>query len=333
MCAHINLPVIIIRSAIIIFSLLLFLPLVVAQPGKLLIVTTFPNLVEDVKLVASEEETVSLVPAGADPHDYQLTSRDLDLIREANLIVSTAHTSFEVDLRRKIEQREFSATLVELTKIPGIAILNNPVLNQPNYHMPIYDPRNYKLFVKYLALKLAELNPLKAKIYLNRANNVAKEVDSLIESTPKLNVIAAADYPFTQYAVSWLGVEIRYLIVKEAGVSATPSDIEKLKEALARKEVKLVVVAEPVELPASKLLKSLAEKYDVPVLYVPLPFSSGSILSKLKYIASQAKIIKLQVSEEETLLRKENPLIRIIAGVLSLLIIAELYVYYWRVRE
>jgi len=321
------------RLTVFIFLAILFTSLAVAQPRKLIIVATFPNLVKDIKLVACSEEVVSLVPAGADPHEYQLTSRDLDLVKRANLIVSTAHTSFEIDLRKKVEQKEFKAVLIELTKIPGIVILNNPALNQPNYHMPIYDPGNYKLFIKYLALKLAEINPLEAEIYLNRAESVARKIDSIVNSTPKLNVVAAADYPFTQYAVSWLGIEIKYLVVKEAGVSATPSDIEKLKEALAKKEVKIVVVAEPVELPASKLLKSLAEKYEVPVLYIPLPFSKGSILSKLEYISSQAKSIKLQLGEKGALLNEKSPFLEIAAGILSLLIIVELYFYYWRVKE
>ncbi|HDI75137.1 MAG TPA: hypothetical protein ENF55_04185, partial [Thermoprotei archaeon] len=313
---------------------LIFLPLplitVSSQTRGALIVVTFPNLVDDVKLVASsEDKVVSLVPLGTDPHQYQLTTEDIQLLQTADLIVSTGHTFFEVDIKNKVERKIIKSRLIEIIRISGVEIYDNPALGQPNYHMPIYDPENYKVFILHIAEILAEINPSNAKVYLNRANTIVSKVDYILKTTPRLNVVAAADYPFTQYAVSWLGVKIKYLVVKEAGVSATPADLEKLEEAIKKNEVKLLVVSEPVKLPASKLLKSLAEKYGVPVIKVPTPFSPGSLYSKLKYIAEQASLLVHEINRSSKQQYTSKPLVlNVAAGIVSLSIIVTLFALY-----
>ncbi|MET1100861.1 MAG: zinc ABC transporter substrate-binding protein, partial [Pyrodictiaceae archaeon] len=113
----------------------------------LLIVTTFPNLVWDIKqLVCKDDRVKSIVPLGVDPHEYQLTPSDIQLLAKADIIVSTAHTPFEEDIRSLTLEGKLYATLIEIPRIPGIRILRNPVTGQPNYHMLIYDPENYKIF-------------------------------------------------------------------------------------------------------------------------------------------------------------------------------------------
>ncbi|RLI13893.1 ABC transporter substrate-binding protein, partial [Candidatus Bathyarchaeota archaeon] len=189
-------------------------------PGRagLLIVASFPNLVCDLGLLALEDdEVVSLAPAGADPHDYQLTPNDVELLKKADIIVSTAHTPFEAEIRELWARGELRGALVEVPSIPGIRLAANPATGQPNYHMPIYDPGNYKAFLTYLAELMAELRPDRAGDYRERAEEAVRAVDSLLRAAPRLDMVAVADLPFAQYAVGWLGVEVRFLIVKEHG--------------------------------------------------------------------------------------------------------------------
>ena len=94
----------------------------------LLIVVSFPNLAYDVELLACEDDTViSLAPPGMDPHDYQLTPSDVELLRRADLVISTAHAPFEVDIRRLVEEGRLSTVLVELPHVPGVRLLVNPI--------------------------------------------------------------------------------------------------------------------------------------------------------------------------------------------------------------
>lgn len=243
---------------------------------------SFPNLACDVELLTCEsDEVVSLVPPGADPHDYQLTPSDVELLRKADLVISTAHAPFEADIRRLAEEGRLSAVLLEIPDVPGVNLLVNPATGQLNYHMPIYDPRNYRAFMSYLADLLAELRPVKAHHYEHRKAEVLRSLDELVRSVPKLNTTAVADLPVVQYAVSWLGVKLEFLVVKEHGTPATPGDLMRLEEALSGRSVRLAVVCEPASADASKCLLELAEEHEVPVLYVPSPLAPKSILEKL----------------------------------------------------
>ena len=250
---------------------------------------SFPNIACDVELLAlGDDEVVALAPPGMDPHEYQLTPDDIELLKGADIIVSTAHTPFEMEIRELHDRGEISGILVEIPRIPGIRIMENPATGQPNYHMPIYDPGNYKVFITYLASLMAKLRPGKQDSYLSKAEAIVGTIDSLLDRAPRLDLAAVADLPFTQYAVSWLGIDIRFLLVKEHGVPATPGDLLRIEEAISSGKVCLAVVCEPATPSASRQLRELATEHGLPILYVPSPLSPRGTLEKLEQVAERA---------------------------------------------
>lgn len=263
--------------------------LIVSNANGLNIVTTFSNLKDDVKLIAPNDTVLSITKPGVDPHSYQLTPNDVEVLRDADVIISTAHTPFEMKIRELVNSGEIKAKLIEIPRIPGIEILNNPATGLPNYHMPIYDPENYKIFLKYIAEELSKLNPNGR--YLERADDVCKEIDELVEKTKKLNCIAVADVPVVQYAVSWLNVSIKYLLLKEPDLPALPDDVRRVEEVIENGEVQVVVVTDSK---ASKILKDLARKYGIPILYVPSPMTEGSTFGKLIKISNEVKGLRVE---------------------------------------
>ncbi|MCD6488306.1 MAG: metal ABC transporter permease [Desulfurococcales archaeon] len=282
----------------------------------LLVVVSFPNLVYDIEpLLCSGDRVVSIAPAGVDPHEYQLTPDDVGLLEEADVIISTAHAPFEEDIRRLAEKGEVRAVLVEIPSIPGINILENPVTGQPNYHMPIYDPWNYKVFINYTAHVMAEKNPLCIEQYLSKARSIIAEIDNIVNTIQKIDVIAVADTPVTQYAVSWLGIDIEYLMIKEHGIPATPDDIYRIEKAMAGGEIGVAIVLEPTTLPASQQLVEMAKTYNIPVLKVKTPTSQESILEKIKYIVSQASSLKKETITPGKQGEKAIPLTSYLVGL------------------
>ena len=262
--------------------LLLLLSLLLLGSAKgLTIIVTFPNLEEDVKLIAPKDVIKSIVPVGVDPHTYQLTPDDIESLKRADVIISTAHTHFEMKIKKMVENGEIKAKLIEIPEIPGIKILKNPVTNTPNYHMPIYDPENYKVFIGFVSENLYNITGDKS--YKERAKEVIDEISKIVNSTRKLNVTAVADLPYTQYAVSWLNVDIKYLVMKEHGTSPTPQDLQAIENAMKSGEVKLAVITKDGP-KASEILLDLAKKYEIDVLYVPSPISVKSVPDKLKEI-------------------------------------------------
>ncbi len=255
--------------------------------GKgLRIVVTFSNLVYDVKpLLCSGDRVEALVPPGVDPHSYQLSSADLEKLRSADLVISTGHAPFEVKLRNLVPRDK----LVEIPRVKGIRLLRNPDTGQPNYHMPIYEPHNYIVFIDYIAHRLAELRPGCASHYLSAAKSVREEVELLAKSAPRLNVDAVGSVPPVQYPVEWLGVHVKLLLSPEAGVPPTPGMLDEAKKLLGEGAVAVVMTrgGEPAT-PVDARLESMARELGAPVLRVPAPFLPGSIPSKLRVVVEEA---------------------------------------------
>ena len=254
------------------------------------IVASFPNIAKDVELLAAPDDQVEYIaPPGVDPHTYSLTTSDLDKLRNADIIVSTAHTGFERGIRERVNNGELKGVLIEIPSIPGIRIAENPVTGRPNYHMPIYDPYNYILFIKYLRDIMSNLRPSMKQYYYERADTVIESVMEIINATPRLNVSVVAEKPYMQYALEWTGARIEYLLVKEEGASPTPVDIAEIEDAMKTHRVGLVAVTEPAKTTTASKLIDLAEKYNVPIIYVPAPARPESMLDKIGRVSEQLR--------------------------------------------
>ncbi len=271
------------------------------------IVVTFPNLKEDIKLIAPNDNVISVAKPGVDPHFYQLTPNDVRMLKNADLIISTAHTPFEIEIRNLVKSGEIKAKLIEIPKIPHIKILKVPGTTIPNYHMPIYDPRNYEIFLKFVADVLERMNP-KGR-YTERAMEVCKDVNEIVSKTKKLNVRAVADIPAVQYAVDWLNISIVRVLVKSPGAPITPNDVIDIEKAM--KDVQLVVVTDGST--ASQTLIRLAREYGKPVLKVPSPIEDKSVLEKLRTISKEVSELRSP---------KETPGFESIATLIALVLIA-----------
>ncbi len=254
---------------------------------KVLAVATFPSVAEDLDLILCEGKALSLVPPGVDPHDYQLSPGDVERLRTARVIVSTGHTPFEARIRDLVGRGELTAELVEIPRIPGVSILANPATGQPNLHMPIYDPDNYKVFVRYLAGKLSEVDLAHAACYAQKLQQLIGEVDSLKLKVRALNITALATRPPAQYAVRWAGVEVRYLLVKEEGLPATSEDIARIERALAAGEVKLIIALSDDPAPLRSKAEELSARYNAPLITIPSPITPESIYEKIAQVAQE----------------------------------------------
>lgn len=245
----------------------IILTILVSKASALTIVTTFPSLVNDVKLIAPNDEVYG-IPAYS--HDYQLTPNDIEMLKRADVIISTAHTHFEEKIREMVG-KDINAVLIEIPKIEGIKLLKYPGTDKINYHMPIYDPYNYKVFLKEVAETLESLNPKES--YVERAETVCKAVDELIDDV-RYNGTALVDYPYAQYAVSWMGLEVVGIVFE------TPTTPEKFKE------VDYLVVTKDSE-KSNSLIENVPHRY---IIYIDSPFSNATVLQKLKSIEVKEEV-------------------------------------------
>jgi len=266
----------------------------------LYVLVTFPNLAEDLKQLVCSSDTVDYIATSGDPHEYQLKPSDVEKLKKADLIVSTSHAPFEIRIRELWEQGLLKAVLVEIPRIPGIVLKNNPVLNTPNLHMPIYDPGNYEVFISNITSVLSALNPECSSVYASRAREVVERVRSIVAATPKLNLYAVADTPVVQYAVEWLGIRVKYLVVREHESEASPQDLAVIEKAIANREVGVVAATSPVTSKASVWLVEKAEQYGIPVIYVPSPIEQKSVVEKLEEVAEQVRRLAATTTPSNT---------------------------------
>lgn len=260
----------------------------IKNENNLFIVVSFPNLINDIKqLIREGDRVVSIAPQGTDPHEYSLTPKNINDLEKADLIVTLAHAPFERKIHSLYIEGKIKGVLIEIPYIPGIIVRENPATHKPNYHMVIYDPFNYIIFIKHIAYKLGELNPSHMEYYLERMKKVIENITSIIAETPQVSKIAVADTPVTVYAVEWMGINVKYLLIKEHDVQITPQDILNIENAMRNKTIQIAIVTSPAVSPASRKLLELAEKYSIPVLYVPSPLAPEPITSKLTRLSRE----------------------------------------------
>jgi len=248
----------------------------------LLIVVTFPSLEGDVRALACQGDIVeSLVPPGVDPHMYSLKPSDMELLREADLIVSTGHTPVELRVKELVASGELKARLLDIVELEGVRVYVNPVTGKPNYHSIIYDPNNYIVFIEELSKILSSLRPSCAQHYNLTATSIVEGVREAVKRVPEVDIAAVADEPVVQYAVEWAGIHVKLVLVAEEGLPPTPTLIEKAKTLISAGDVELVVVVEGKHAKASLMLEQMAREYGVRVLKVPSPLDPRPFYEKI----------------------------------------------------
>ncbi len=310
-------------------------PIIGSAGNGLYILVSFPNLAMDVENITCPGDRVEYIaPPGVDPHSYTLTPADRSRIMAADVVISTAHAGFEYRIRDMSRSGLLHGVLIEIPSIPGIILKRNPATGRVNLHMPIYDPHNYVVFVKYIASVFSRLNPACAGYYGARAEAVARWVSGIVNETPRLNVSALAESPYIQYAVEWAGIRVEYLLVKEHGVPATPEDMLRIREALSKGEIGLILVSKPAASSFSQQAVSLAEEYGVSTLYVPTPMSNSSIPLKLEYISGEIHVFRGGFGAGRPLSPPgSHEILRLATEITGIIILAVSIIYVWGPRR
>ncbi len=258
-----------------------------AEVDGVKVITTFQYLADDVKnLLCEGDEVHSLVPPGVDPHDYMLTPKDVELLKHADLIISTAHTHFEARISELVSEGEVRAKLIEIPKIPGINLRYIANTNIINYHAITYDLNNYLTFMHTISGELTILRPECKSIYLEKLKNISNDVEKLKNITTHINLVAVGSTPLIQYATEGLGIKVVKYLVVDHEVPPTPNDISQVEKLLSTKSVDLVVITGEGSA-ADDVLRDLALKYSIPVLNVPSPISPGDTLTKIEGVIMQ----------------------------------------------
>ncbi len=252
------------------------------------IVVTFTYLGLDVEqLVCSGDIIIALVPSGVDPHEYQLTPIDVDLLRNADLVISTAHAPFELKIRELVALGEVNSSLIEVPYIDGIRKLVNPSTGSLNLHAVTYDPYNYAVFLTKLAEEMSIHRPSCRSVYYLKLAQVLTKLVELTSSARKESGLAVGESPLVQYAVEWLGIKVENFVLMEHELMSPPGALRDIEDSIKGGVIDYILVIEGSSSAAYSYLLELAEKYNRTVLRIPSPLAEGSTLSKLAKVVEQ----------------------------------------------
>ncbi|MEM4475182.1 MAG: zinc ABC transporter substrate-binding protein [Fervidicoccaceae archaeon] len=259
---------------------------------KLTVVVTMDPLVGDLlELVDDRARVVSVASGAPDPHEYALKPSDVELLRRADVIITTLHAPFELRIQELVERGELRPrAYVVVHEVPGIKLLRNPATSQLNLHGVLYLPENLKSFVTFVASLLSELDPEGRDLYLEKARDMLiriEELETRAAEAPRLRGVISS--PLVQYAAVFLNVEPSLVLTIEPDVPPSPDIAEEALEALRTKRVDVVVVCGrifggTVEYcdQADEILARSALKWGVPPIVVPPPMTGPGFLEHLE---------------------------------------------------
>jgi zinc transport system substrate-binding protein len=254
-----------------------FLALAAALSWSTLALAEVPSVVATVKplhaLVAAvmgDLGTPALIVKGAaSPHSYSLKPSDAQALQSANLVFWTGH-GLELFLQDSINTLAPNATIVELSKSPGIELLpprETGTFEQHNdgdeahdehghehgeeqdLHF-FLDPANAKVMVATIADSLVAADPEHADTYRANAAKETADLDALITET-EASLAPIKDRPFVVFHDAYQYFEKRFGLNVAGSVTLSPEiapGADRINEIRAKLKTldAACVFAEPV---------------------------------------------------------------------------------------
>jgi len=260
-----------------------------SQP--IIITVPTPFFKELVRELASPYVTVNvLYPEGVEPHEYQLTPKEVEIASKSHIIVSTSHFPGEIKLEEMVMKGKIKAKLITLNDFLcyGLKLAVNPYTGKENLHAYWIDPSNTIAIARAIVEVLKDLDPKHANYYEVKFNEFKTKLEELTRTM--INLVKAVDkhikavitLPAEQYIARWLGIDIVMFIVKEHGLSPTISDLEKLIGLARRREIDLILISDHIkDTKIGLFIRDVASRYGIPIAYVKVLHSEGMGIGEL----------------------------------------------------
>ncbi|WP_258084493.1 metal ABC transporter solute-binding protein, Zn/Mn family [Thermococcus thermotolerans] len=278
--------------------LMLFLgalvPLMGASGEKPLVVTTIAPLEGIVSDAFGDSvEVVYLIPPGADPHEYQLTASQIELLRRADVIVTTGgHLPVEkrIDELKKEGTIRAEVLFIDDYRRGGFRYLPEYWYNdKDNPHGIWLDPTNALAIAKATERALERVDGANANVYRveyerfeNRVMTVMRSYRAIVEGEKS----AVIQMPADQYAIEWLGIKAIASVKPEEEIPAM--GVDELVSTALKSDVIVYAVDSPDQL--KDAVRELSAKSGKPLVEIRV-FWSGRPYTEI-LIENSAAIIR-----------------------------------------
>jgi len=204
------------------------------------IVVTFPAYDIVLKEAFPNADVILLTKGVSDPHMYQLTPQDLQMIKaltERDVIISSMHAPFELKIAEMAKNGEIKAKLIDLTKIQWYLTWDGKLVKEAEHDHGKHDHGAHKHDHGGLNLHDHGIFPPNVFILIEEVSKATglKPDQNFIQKLKQLNATYANKFsgkaiaitPMAQYILYWLGFRDIALFIKEPGVPPSPADLQK----------------------------------------------------------------------------------------------------------
>ncbi len=264
----------------------------VHSDGGLKIAATIFPLVDIGKHIAGKEtEIVTILPAGANPHTFELAPHEVRELEKVQIVFMIGR-GFD-DWVRAIGE---SLPEIKILAVDGGINLIGTQDDDPHYWLSI---ANAKIIARNMALALIELDPDRKSVYQANLESYVAELEKADEmikqmllSLPTRKIITFHDG--WRYFARDYGLEILGNVESSQGSEPTPRSLARLQETARQHQIK-VLFSEPAV--SKEVAKSLAQDLGL-FLYELDPIGTSSAQSYLDLMMKNARVIHEALTHE-----------------------------------
>jgi len=201
----------------------------------------------------------SIVPIGGDPHIYEPTPSNVQLVSRADLVLVNGLT-FEGWVNELIENSGTVAETVTITEGIG-AIASEEYANSSDPHAWM-TARNGMTYVRNIRDALIRLDPankevyeFNAGIYLQQLEDLDKEIFTQIESIPEAQRVLITSHDAFRYYGRHYGIRVEAALGTSTDAQVQTDDVNRLTKTIRESGVPAIFVESTIN---PKLIRQLA---------------------------------------------------------------------------
>ena len=209
-------------------------------------------------------EVKMIVPIGGDPHIYEPTPADAQLVASADLILRNGLT-FEGWIDELVENSGFSGTYTTITE--GIPVIESEEYDNSADPHAWMSARNGLTYIRNIRDALVTLAPEYAEefnfnyqIYRQQLEDLDQEIEEMLTAIPRHKRILITSHDAFRYFGQRYGVRVEAVLGTSTDADVQTSDIRRLNRVLQESEVPAVFIESTIN---PKLLQVLAKDNQV----------------------------------------------------------------------
>ncbi len=304
------------------------------------IVVSIPSLATIVKEVVGNITKVdTILPEGVDPHSYSLTVKDIEKIRNADILIlaDKEHLTLEQQILENapgkiyFDFENYTQYGAYMISIPGF---------EKNFHGYWLYPDNARAIAVTIAQKLEELYPNYSEIIQNNLNVFKSKLNLFLSNLEKFvnkyqlnGTHVAIAVPGIAYIAKMFGFTIRALFVKGPNRFINATELAEVERLIENGTIKYILCEEILrEGKPGQIAQQISEDTGALVIYVTA-FSMSNIQDYVALLTYNVGVIKASLEHTDSQGSIFDAILAYITiGVISLIALIEGFLIF-RIRR